>query len=282
MLVNDPRAGGIIAVFRRIAHGIAHIAQATLVEQVHDQLQFVQRLEIGGLRLIAGLDHRLEGHLDERRHPATEQHLLAEEVGLGLFLEGRLQDPGTSGPDALGVGETVFMRLAARVLPHGQQRRHAATVNVDLPHAMARPLGRHHAHVHVGRRHDLVVVDVETVCPHERLPLAHVGRYFLAVEVALDMIRDHEHHEIGAPHGVSHVGHVEARLPRRLARPAARVQPDDHLYAAVLQVEAVSVALTAVTQHCDALPGQATQISIAVVVNPCHTCSPSYLPHPPP
>ena len=68
-------------------------------------------LEVRELGLVAGLDQRLEGALDERRDAAAEDGLLAEEVGLGLLEEGGLQYAAAGGADAFCIGER---RSAAR------------------------------------------------------------------------------------------------------------------------------------------------------------------------
>ena len=85
-----------IAILRRIRNGVAHAAQAAFVDQVDDQLHFVQALEVGNLRRVAGLDQCLESFLDQRREAATQHSLFAEQVAFGFFLESRLQNPGAS------------------------------------------------------------------------------------------------------------------------------------------------------------------------------------------
>ena len=69
-----------------------------LVDQVDDQLQLVEALEVGDLGLVAGLDERFEAGLDQLGDAAAEHGLLAEQVGLGLLLEGRLDDAGAVPP----------------------------------------------------------------------------------------------------------------------------------------------------------------------------------------
>ena len=66
-VVDDARAGDVVAVLGRVADAEAHEVEAAAVHQVDDQLELVHRLEVGQLGLVAGLDERLEGRLDERR-----------------------------------------------------------------------------------------------------------------------------------------------------------------------------------------------------------------------
>ena len=57
---HDARAGDIFAVFGGVRDRIIHVGDAALIDEVDDQLHFVQAFEIGHLRRIAGLDQRLE------------------------------------------------------------------------------------------------------------------------------------------------------------------------------------------------------------------------------
>src|SRR5215468_134706 len=95
-LVDQARATGVPAVFCGVRDGPVHLGDAALVHEVHDQLHLVQALEVRGLRLVSGLDKRRETGLDQLRDATAEHRLLAEHVGLGLFLEG--------GPEHAGAG----------------------------------------------------------------------------------------------------------------------------------------------------------------------------------
>ena len=87
----------------------AHVGDAALVDQVHDQLHLVQALEIGHLGGVAGLDQGLVAALDQLDQAAAEHDLLAEQVGLALFLEGGLDDAGAAAADGGGVGQAEVM-----------------------------------------------------------------------------------------------------------------------------------------------------------------------------
>src|SRR5690606_28159617 len=101
-----------------------------LIEQVDDQLELVQALEVGHLGCVPGLDQRLEARLNQSDRAAAKHGLLAEEVGLGLFAEGRFNDAGAPAAVGASVGERDLLGLAAGVLVHGNQARHAAAFHV--------------------------------------------------------------------------------------------------------------------------------------------------------
>src|SRR3954466_12707117 len=91
---DDARAGDVLAVLGGVRDRVVHVGDAALVDEVDDQLDLVQALEIGHLGRVAGLDEGLVAGLDELDEAAAEHGLLAEEVGLALLLEARLDDPG--------------------------------------------------------------------------------------------------------------------------------------------------------------------------------------------
>src|SRR5262245_45889493 len=103
--VDDAGPAGQIAELRRLGNEAMHLGDSALVQQVDDQLQLVQALVVGDRRLIAGLDQRLVALDDQLRGAAAKHGLLAEEVGLGLFGEGRLDHRCAGSADTVGVGE---------------------------------------------------------------------------------------------------------------------------------------------------------------------------------
>ena len=166
-MTRGPR--NVVAPLGGVGDGVAHVGQAAAIDQVDDELELVQDFEVGALGLIAGLDQRLVARLDERADAAAKHGLLAEEIGLGLFLEGGLEHPGAGAADALEVAEAERVGLAGRVLMDGDEAGHAAALDEDLADAMAGSLGRGHAHVDAGGGHDGLEVDVEAVGEHEQL-----------------------------------------------------------------------------------------------------------------
>ena len=166
VLVDDARAAREVAVLGGVADAVAHPGDALLPHEVDDELELVEALEVGDLRLVAGLDERVEAGRDELHGAAAEHGLLAEEVGLGLFGERGLEAAGAQAADAGGVGQSLSLSVAARVLVHGDEHRHAFALFVLAAHDVTGTLGGDHGHVHRLRRHDLAEVDVEAVREH--------------------------------------------------------------------------------------------------------------------
>ena len=101
---DDARAAGQVAVFSGVGDGVAHVGDAALVDEVDDQLHFVQALEVGHLGGVAGLHQGLEAVLDQGGQAATKDHLLTKEVGLALLAEAGLDDTGAATAVGRGIG----------------------------------------------------------------------------------------------------------------------------------------------------------------------------------
>src|SRR5262249_23766891 len=57
---DDPRAAGDVAVLGGVRDRMAHPGDAALVHEVHDELQFVQALEVGDFGRVTGFDESFE------------------------------------------------------------------------------------------------------------------------------------------------------------------------------------------------------------------------------
>ena len=267
VVVDDPRTADVVAVLGRVADAEAHEVQAAAVHEVHDQLQLVHRLEVGELRLVAGLHERLERHLDERRRAAAQDGLLAEQVRLGLLGEGRLEDAGPRATERPGIRHRAIARGAGLVVVDREQSRDAAAGLVDAPDQVARSLRGDHPDVDDRRRVDPPEVDVEAVGEHQEVAWAQVRPDLRVVDALLGRVRDEDHDHVG---GLDRVGDVHDPQAGVLDEPAA-LRPGreahDDIDAALVEVEGVGVALAAVADDRDRLAGQGRRIRVVVVVH---------------
>ncbi len=175
-----------------------HFLQSALVQQIHNQLHLVHTLEVGDLRLVAGLDQGLETAHDKLGKPATEHGLLAKEVGFRFFPEARGENAGPCTPNPLRVREGPRLRIAGGILGNGNQTGHTTTGLVLAPHEVAWPLGSNQHDVEIGSRLNLTVVDIETVREQQRGALRQIV-FYVAVKLSL-----------------CHVGYEESNEPRAL------------------------------------------------------------------
>src|SRR5580704_12153971 len=80
LIVDDARAARIIAILGRVGHGIAHVAETAFIDEIDDELQFMQALEIGDLGGIASFYESLETGADQLGRSTAEYGLLAEQI----------------------------------------------------------------------------------------------------------------------------------------------------------------------------------------------------------
>ena len=266
-VVDDADAAREVAVLGDVGDGVAHVLVAALVEQVDDQLQLVQALVVRDLRLVAGLDERVEARLHERGNAAAEHGLLAEQIALGLLGERRLEQADAAAADADAVGERERERAPARVLVDRDEARRACAGDEELAHAMARRLRRDHDHVVALGRRDPAEVDVEPVREEHRRARLEVRRDVRLPHALLHVV-GHEHRDdLRAADGVGDRRDLGARLLGGGAGRAAVAQPDDDFDAGVAEVQCVRVALAAEADDGDLAVEKS---EIAVAMNRCH------------
>src|ERR671910_1538256 len=264
-LVDDLRAGRVVAVCGSVRHRPALLGDSALVHEVDDQLQLVQALEVGDLGLVAGLRERLESGLHQPRHAPAQDGLLAEQVGLGFLGEGGLDAPRTQATDALGVRERERPGVAGGVLLDRDEHRHAAPVGELATHQVTRPLGRDHAHVDAGRRLHVAEPDVEPVSEEQRVAVDEVRLHRLGVQVALHVVRREDHDQVGLLARLERRDHAQALRLGLGATLRALGQADPHVDAGVAQAQRVCVSLAAVAQHGHVAALDDRQVGVVVV-----------------
>src|SRR3954464_8264762 len=252
-LVDHLGAGNVFAVFGVVRDRVVHRADAALVHQVDDELQLMQALEIRHLGRIAGLDQRVEARLHQLDAAAAEHRLLAEEIGLGLFLEVGLDDAGLAAADRRGIGKREVAGLAGAVAMHRDQHRHAAAPAVGRAHGVARCLRRHHPYVEVLARLDQAVVNVEAVRECERRAFPDIGLDVLLVDGGVVLVGQQHHDDVGALDRLVDLSDLDATLLRLVPGRAALAQSHAHLHAGLLQILGVGMALGAVAENGDLL-----------------------------
>ena len=228
-------------------------------------------LEIGVLGLVAGFHQRLEAAAHQIHHAAAQDGLLAEQVGLGLFVHGSFQDAGTGAADAGDVSQSDIIGLAGGVLLHSDQAGHTLARHILRADGVAGTLGSGHEDVHIGGGHDLLVADVEAVGEGDGLALSQVRRDVLLVHICLSLVIDEDHDDVGGLGGLGHGYHLEAVFFRHSPGFAALAQTNDHVAATVTQVHGVSMALGAVADDGDLLAVELVQVAVLFIIHFCHS-----------
>ena len=218
VVVDDPLPARVVAELGGVRDRVAHAGEPVLVHEIDDELQLVQALVVRDLRRVARIDQRLEAGPDELRRAAAEDGLLAEEIGLGLLLERRLEDPRAAGADPDRVRECDLSRVAGGILLDRDQRGRAVPLGEEAADDVARALRRDHDHVvaRVGR--DPLVEDVEAVGEQHRRARREVRLDVRVVDGGLHLVRQQDRDELGALDGLPTV---------RTVSPVASASPHD-------------------------------------------------------
>ena len=103
---------------------------------------------------------------------------------------------------------------------------------------------------------------------HQEVARSQVRGDLLVVDRLLGRVRDEDHDHVGRLDGIRDVADLQARVGRE--RPALRPgsETDDHVDARLVEVQGVGMALAAIPDDRDRLPGERRRVSVVVVVDP--------------
>ena len=229
----------------------------------------MEHLEVGDFRLVASLGQHVEAEVAELVHATHEHVLLAEEIGLGLFLEGGLDGAGAQSTEGLGVGQGQSPAVATRILLDGHDDRHATASGVLTTNDVARALRGNHEHRVILRRLDVAVVNVETVGEGQGSARLQIRLNVLLVDGCLVLVRQKNHHNVSLGNGLANRLDLKALLLGELHGLGGRTQADDHVDTGVTQVQRVGVTLRTVAQDGHLLAIEHGQIGVLLVPDSC-------------
>src|SRR5207247_891124 len=97
------------------------------------------------------------------------------------------------------------------ILMDRDQSRNSLPLSEDFADTMAGSLGSDHAYIDILRRGDEPEVDIEAVREHQRLARGEIRLDVFLIKLALDMIRDQHHDDLGGLGGIRHREDFESR-----------------------------------------------------------------------
>ena len=228
-------------------------------------------LEVGVFRGIPGLDQRLEARGHQGGDTAAEDALFAEQVGLGLDLEGGLEDTRSCAADAGRVGQAVIQRMAGVVLINRDQVGDAVAFEVFRTDGVAGALRGDHDDVDVCGRDDLLEVDVKAVGERQGLPFGQVGGDVLLVHIRLLLVGDQDHDDVGCLGRFRHGHDGQTGLSGLLRGLGAFVKADDDVDARVAQVQRMGVALGAEADNGNLFAVEGVDVTVFLIIDfHCH------------
>ncbi len=101
-------------------------------------------------------------------------------------------------------------------------------------------------------------------------PSTSDGRDRLRVQLALEVVRDQDHDQVGFLARLGGRGDPQAVVERLLPALGAFGQADPHVHAGIAERERVRVSLAAVSEHGDVPALDHGQVGAVVVENLCH------------
>jgi hypothetical protein len=173
-------------------------------------------------------------------------------VGDRLFLEARRDQPGAGAADGAAVGKSDVAGRAAPVLGHGPQRDHALALLVEGSKRGSGAFGSDEEDVEVFARLDEAEMHGKAVAEAKRGAFAQVRRD-LSIKVAEDLVGREQHDDIGRGRSLRWRRGPQPGIPDLGPARRAFAQSDDHVDAAVLEVERLRPALIAEAQDRHAL-----------------------------
>ena len=260
--INDFRSDDDVAVLGGLGNRESHTTDTRFIDHVDDEFELMENFEVGHLGLISSLDERLESSLDQCCGTTAENGLLAEEIGLGLLLEGGFKDTSTGAADALRPGEGSLLSRAALVLVDGDEGRDTLAFLILTADGVTGALGCNHDDVDMLRRLDRLVVDRKAVAEEQGVPGMEIGGDILLIDLGDDEVGDRHHDHIGLLDCLGCVENLEAELLGNLAALALGVKSDDDLDAALFEIEGMGVTLGTEADHGTGFSLEELQVGI--------------------
>ncbi len=266
---DDEVPAGESTVLGGVGADVPHVGHTALDDEVDDELALVAALEVCDDRGEALLDEGVESFLDELGETSALDGLLAEQVGFGLLVE--VVDGEGSGAGAahsLCEGEGDFLGLSAVVLVDGDEGGDSESLDELLPLRVSGGLGCHHDDIDVLGGNDELVGDGESVGELEGCSGFEVVLDVLVVDLGLDLVGQEHHDDVSLGGGLVHGGDLHSAVFLCLV-PGCSVLPDsdDDVESGVAETESLCAALCTVSENCDLLAFQDSEVGILVVVD---------------
>jgi len=123
----------------------------------------MEALKISDLRLITCGHQSIKPGLHQFTDAAAQYALLTKQISLRFFFERRLNHTGPGSPDSLCVSQRQIKTVSGGVLPHSKYIGNPGACQPDPTHQVTRSFGSYHKYIYIGRRLDLLKMNVKTM-----------------------------------------------------------------------------------------------------------------------
>ncbi len=213
-------------------------------------------LEVSISRIIARFAEDFKTGLHQLDNAAAQNSLLTKEVGLGLGPEGCLQDTCAGSADGSAVCQSLIKSLAGCVLLNSDQHGNALAFLIFGPNRVTRSLRSDHGDIDIGRRNDLLEMDVETVSEHEHIARFQVGLDLFFIDLSLEFIRRKDHDDISLLCCFGCRKNSQSLRFSLLLGLGAFIKTNDNIKTGLLQIQCMSMSLGSITDNRDLLAFQ--------------------------
>src|SRR6266404_2879342 len=197
------------------------------MNKIDDKLKLVEAFEVGQLGRITGADKCFKSGADERARSAAKYGLLAKQVCFRLFAESRFDNAGASAADALCPSQGYPFSGSARVLMNRDQSRDAAAFSKFPTHHRSQAFRRDHYNINIYSWNKRAVMNRKAVRDKQRLAWPHMGCDFFFISLRHFRSGQREKNDICPTHSLGRIDNFKAGAPRRDARFAFAIQPND-------------------------------------------------------
>ena len=227
----------------------------------------MQALEVSHFWRVTGFNQSFKASLNQFNSTATQNCLLAEQVGFGFVLERGFDDAGTTAAYARSIRQGQVLGVARRILVDSDQVRDTAATYELGTNGVTWRFWRDHDHVEVGTRHNLVVVNRETVGEGQGGALLDVRFDFIFVQRGLELVRGQNHDQVRSGNSAGNVSYFQAMSFSLGDSGRTLAQANGNVNAGIFQVAGLSVTLGAVTDDGYFFALDDRKVAVFVVIN---------------
>ena len=200
----------VFAVFCIVRNRVIHVSDTAFIDQINDQLQFMQAFKVRHFRCITSFDQRFETSLNQFNRTTAQHSLFTEQVCFCLFAEVGFDDTGTAATIRHCIRQSDVAGRAGFILIDSDQVRHAATLSISTAYGVAWCFRSDHDDVQISAWHNLSVVNVEAMCKRKYRALLGVRCNVFVVHLSDIFIRQQNHDDVSSFHCFIDFCHFQA------------------------------------------------------------------------
>src|SRR5438034_8503660 len=180
-LIDNLWTNGQLAPFSGIRNQSAHSRESRFVNEIDNELEFVQTFEVGELGRIAGADECVEAGTNQPDGTDTQHRLLAKKISLSFLPKSRFENAGTRTANSFCPRQGRSLRVPAGILMNRNQPGRAATSQKFPAHHRSEAFGGDHHNIDIFARNDRPIVNPKAVSEDQGLTATQIWSDLLPV-----------------------------------------------------------------------------------------------------